>query len=295
MADVTQKVRLRASGLTSLFDCPHRWEGEHLLGMRLPTTGRQQVGTSVHRGAEVFDSSRVGGAIGLLPDDAVAAAVDAVRSPFEDVDWSDIGGVRKAEQAAVMATMRYVTQVGMKEVYEAVELKCEPLLVDAGDVILEITGTTDRIRTERRPDPADPSKLLEERGIRDLKTGKAVVDGHGRVKAAVNGAQLAVYELLAIMSGKDTGKTITLPADIVGINTTNGAVARATVDAPHKVLVGDGTNKGMLQYAADLIKSGSFYGNPRSTLCSNRYCARWNNCRFRFNVTQADDGPDIDP
>ena len=37
-------VRLRASSLPELFDCPARWEAKHVKNMRLPTSAAAQLG-----------------------------------------------------------------------------------------------------------------------------------------------------------------------------------------------------------------------------------------------------------
>lgn len=286
-------IRLRASGLVELFDCPARWKAKHIDGKFLPATGRQEVGTAVHAGAEIYDRARMVG-LGVSHSDATEAAVEALETIDHDVDWSDIGGLAKAKQAAVLATVNFLSDPRIEaSEYEEVELKCEPLQVRAGSIILEITGTTDRIRVVRDKDPVTGEERVR-RGVRDVKTGKNAVDAYGRVKTQAHGPQLAVYELLAIMAERETGKKLELPADIAAVSTSNGMVGVDALEAPHKVLVGDGTNPGMLDYAAKMIENELFYGNPRSTFCTKRYCPAWPTCRFRFQTPVENDGPDID-
>ena len=46
-------------------------------------------------------------------------------------------------------------------------------------------------------------------------------------------------------------------------------------------LVGDDESPCLLQHASTLIHSGSFYGNPKSYLCSAKYCPKHPTCKFK--------------
>jgi hypothetical protein len=80
---------IRASSLSELFDCAHRWEGKHLLGMRSPRSAPAQLGTAVHAGTARFDAARLPGGTPITADDAAGAVVDAIYRPEEAVDWAD--------------------------------------------------------------------------------------------------------------------------------------------------------------------------------------------------------------
>ena len=83
-ADATVKVR--ASSLGELFDCPARWEAKHLLKMRLPTSGAARLGTAVHAGTALYDQSVLDGNP-LTADEAAGAVVDTIFGNDEEVDW----------------------------------------------------------------------------------------------------------------------------------------------------------------------------------------------------------------
>jgi hypothetical protein len=55
------------------------------------------------------------------------------------------------------------------------------------------------------------------------------------------------------------------------------ALASRVFDAK-RVMLGTETQPGLIQFAADMFRSGLFPPNPSSVLCSERYCARWAVC-----------------
>lgn len=62
-------------------------------------------------------------------------------------------------------------------------------------------------------------------------------------------------------------------AEIIGIKTTKKPeIALGRIIEPEKVLLGDGTHGGYLQYLAHMIRTGNFIGNPRSMFCSKKSC-----------------------
>lgn len=88
---MSEPITVRASSWGSLFDCAHRWEGVHLLGMRSPSSPRALLGTAIHAGTAAFDAARVNGEH-LTAYDAAGLVVDTLQRPSYDVDWrgSDI-------------------------------------------------------------------------------------------------------------------------------------------------------------------------------------------------------------
>ena len=93
---------------------------------------------------------------------------------------------------------------------------------------------------------------------------------------------MAVYELLAEQA---TGKRIDAPAKIVGLQTAKTEASRRAgigeIHGAKELLVGTDDQHGLLELASGFIKSGNFFGNPRSSLCSSKYCPAYNLCRFR--------------
>ncbi len=262
-------VFIRASSLAELFDCAHRWEGKHLLGMNGPTGGAAQLGSAVHAGTAAFDASRLPGGSPLTIDDAASAVVDTIHKPEREVDWGDTP-VRQAERIALALHTKYCADIAPKQIYAGVEVTCERL--ELPDLGIALTGTNDRVRRLAN------GKL----GITDLKTGKRAVKPDGKAETAKHALQLGVYELLATHA---MGIPIEAPAQVVGMNTgTTPAAQRigtGEVKNARKLLLGTEEEPGFLEQASAIVRSGVFHANPSSFLCSPKYCPRWNSCRHR--------------
>ena len=200
---------------------------------------------------------------GITVDEAAGAAVDAIYRPDEDVVWGEGESKQEAEQIALSLHAKYCTTIAPAQDYAAVEVLCERL--EIADLGIALTGTTDRVR-----------RVDDGYGIADLKTGKAAVGADGMVKTSGHAYQIGVYELLAEFGA---GLPITAPAEIIGLNTAKTEKAQrvgiGTVAGARNVLLGDGEQPGVLEIAARMIKSGVFFGNPRSMMCHRSYCPVW--------------------
>lgn len=263
-------ITIRASSLSDLLDCPARWESKHLRGMRMPSSPKAILGKAVHASTARFDLSTMSGA-GLTADEAAGAAVDAIHKPDEDVDWqADEITPAVAEKIALGLHRAYCSEIAPGMDYLGVEVTCEALTIT--DLWLTLTGTTDRVRK-------DPDGGI---GVADIKTGGNAVAADGTVKTAGHGVQLAVYELLA---GQALGRPMDTPAQIIGMQTGKTAkgqrVAVGECPGSMAALLGDEDHPGLLQYASRLIHSATFFGNPRSQLCSEKYCPAWRSCHYR--------------
>ncbi len=260
-------VFIRASSLSELFDCAHRWEGKHLLGITGPTGGAAQLGTAVHAGTARFDASRLPGGDPMTADAAAGAVVDAIYKPEKDVDWGDTSK-REAERIALALHSRYCADVAPKQRYLGVEVTCEKL--ELPDLGIALTGTNDRVRIT-----ADGKT-----GITDLKTGKRAVGTNGRAEVAKHALQLGVYELLASHA---MGIPIDAPAQVIGMNTGNTPatqrIGTGEVQNARDLLLGRDGEPGALELAAEIIRAGVFPANPSSFLCSPKYCPRFGSCR----------------
>ena len=260
-------MKIRASSLSDLFDCPARWEARNILGLRLPTSGAAQLGTAVHAGTAIFDQGRIVDA-GITAEDAAGAVVDAIWHPDQEVAWED-SSPREAEPIALALHRRYCADISPQFEYVDVEAQCNAL--EIADLGITLTGTTDRVFVSD-----------EGFGIADLKTGKNAVASDGTVRTAGHAAQIAVYELLAEAS---TGRAIDAPAKIVGLQVAKTEAGRRAavgeIRGAKELLVGTEDQPGLLEIASSFLKSGVFYGNPRSSLCTIKYCPAYQTCRFR--------------
>jgi hypothetical protein len=261
-------VTVRASALPDFLDCPARAEAKHLLGKRTPMGGGALLGRAIHASTAVFDQSVLSGQ-GITIKEAAGAAVDAIHKPTEDVRLEDDESPQQMEGIAIALHHRYCQEIAPKQIYVAVEVKCERLEIT--DIGLALTGTTDRVR-----------QVGEGNGIGDLKSGKTAVKADGTVETKGHRYQIGVYELLA---ERASGLAITEPGQVVGLQTgKTDRGQRVAVSEPingaRDVLIGEPDSPGVLEVVAHMIHSGNFPGNPRSMLCGAKYCPIHSTCKF---------------
>lgn len=263
--------KVRASSWASLFDCAHRWEGSNILGMWLPSSPRALLGTAIHAATAAYDSAVMRGEkVRIL--DVVPVLVDELTSPKQEVAWSaDDLSRREAELVGRQLLTRYCLEIAPHYHFIAVELEVTPWRIDCGgQIAIEIRGTLDRSRA--RTDGAGGA------GLCDLKSGANAVT-QGRAKTKGHAAQVGTYELLF---ERTTGQEVTLPADIIGLKTSGAPeVATGQIVGAREQLIGTAEQPGLMDYAAEMFKSGLFPPNPSSQLCSKKYCARWPVCKFK--------------
>ena len=259
---------IRASSFGHLLDCAHSWEGTHVMGLRRPASGPMALGTAVHASTGAFDQARIDKS-GLTVMDTAAVLVDSLRNPQEEVDWGD-DSKAKAERIGLSLHGRYCNDVSPRYTYKSVEQQLEPLDVSAGGIVIRLTGKMDRARVT-----GDGTEL----GIRDLKTGKRAVDvGTQKANVKGHGAQLGVYQLLAEHTFKVpfAGKH-----GVIALQTSGMAlIGEADIENPKALLIGTKDEPGLIEYAASILKTGMMPPNPSTWRCSQKFCARWDHCRF---------------
>jgi len=264
-------VPIRASSFSTLMDCAHRWEGVYLLGLRGKRSARGQLGTAIHASTAVFDKGRMERA-GITADDAAGILVDTLHKPEEAVDWGD-ETPQALEKIGLALHTSYCTDWSPKWDFKSVEMTIPALDVAAGGITIRLTGTLDRcrVRAKRIGEPGA--------GISDVKTGKMAVNTKGVAATKAHGAQIGIYELLYEMATNDP---VTEPAEIIGLQTNSKArIGTGQIIGARDMVVGTEGEPGLIEFAASMLKSGLFPPNPASMLCSEKYCPRWEQCRFR--------------
>lgn len=264
-------IAIRASSLGELLDCAHRWEAKNLLGMRGKNSAPAHLGTSIHAGTAVYDTNKLLGREASIAE-ATDKFVETLKSD-DSVDWrySDIS-YKQAELVGLKLTDSYCRNVSSKFTFVGVEMETKPFDIMVENTIIRLTGTMDRARA---------SLGSEGVGIADVKTGRRAIDKETR-KAATKGhaPQLGIYEILYEHTA---GVKVTEPAMIIGMQTTTEAtIGTGLIYDARKQLIGDNEgNRGLLEYAAMYIKNGMFPPNPKSSLCSEKYCPRFTQCKFK--------------
>lgn len=263
-------IRVRASSWAGLFDCAYRWEGIHLLKMRNTVGLRAALGTVIHAGSAVFDQARISGDT-VTVDDAAGVMVDKLRDPENEYDPNKDDLTKpEAERIGISLLSSYCTYWSPTYHFVAVEMETKPLNIDCGGgIVVQLTGTMDRARIKKSTNGI---------GIADLKSGSSAVQ-KGAAVTKGHAAQVGTYELLYEHT---TGETITSEAEIIGLKTKGKAeIANGTISNAKRVMTGDADNPGLIEFAADMFRTGRFYPNPRSLLCSDKYCPRYKSCTFK--------------
>lgn len=266
---ITPSLTVRASSWAGLFDCAYKWEGIHLLKMRNVVGLRAALGTAIHAGTAAFDTARLTGDT-VTADDAAGVFVDKLRDPENEYDPSrDDLSVPEAERVGITLLTKYCFDVSPRYNFVAVEMETKPLDIDCGNgVTVRLTGTMDRARVRKGDHGV---------GIADLKSGSAAVQ-KGVAVTKGHSAQIGTYELLYEHT---TGEQITDDAEIIGLKTKGTAeIATGIVKNAKRVMVGTEDQPGLIEFAAEMFKSGRFYPNPKSLLCSANYCPRYATCHF---------------
>lgn len=262
-------LTVRASSWAGLFDCAYRWEGIHLLKLRNIVGLRAALGTAIHAGTAAFDTARLT-VSPVTADDAAGVFVDKLRDPENEYDPSrDDLSVPEAERVGITLLTKYCFEVSPRYNFVAVEMETKPLDIDCGNgVVVRLTGTMDRARIRKGDHGV---------GIADLKSGAAAVQ-KGEAVTKGHGPQIGTYELLYEHT---TGEPITDDAEIIGLKTKGTAeIGTGIVKNAKRVMVGDADTPGLIEFAAEMFKTGRFYPNPKSLLCSDKYCPRYGRCNF---------------
>jgi len=266
---VAPSLTVRASSWAGLFDCAYRWEGIHLLKMRNIVGLRAALGTAIHAGTAVFDQARISGDT-VTADDAAGVLVDKLRDPENEFNpFQDDLSMPEAEKIGIVLLTKYCLEFSPKYNFVAVEMETKPLDIDCGGgTVVRLTGTMDRARIRKSSTGV---------GIADLKSGSAAVQ-KGVAVTKGHGPQVGTYELLYEHS---TGEPITDVAEIIGLKTKGAAeIATGTIANGKRVMVGSDDHPGLIEFAAEMFSSGRFYPNPKSLLCSDKYCPRHATCPF---------------
>lgn len=264
------EITVRASAWGKLFDCAYRFEGENIMGMSKPSGLRAALGSALHASTALFDAGRMS-RLGVTADEAAGAFVDKLHKPDYDVDLvsDDDFTLRDAEKIGLSLHAQYCLEWSPRYEFEAVEMTINPLVVDCGGgVTVKLTGTLDRSRV-----------VAGEKGVRiaDLKSGARAVE-NGVAKTKGHAAQVGTYELLYEHT---TGRAVSGPAEIIGLHTSGKPkIATGEIPMAKALMVGTPDTAGLIEFAAQMFRSGLFYPNPQSMLCGEKYCARWHRCSY---------------
>lgn len=260
---------VRASSIGVFFSCPLRFYVTNIQKNNMPSTAPAAIGTAVHRSTATYDASRLDDneARWLTIDDSAEEILMHFADPGEEINWEGMP-LDTAVERAVGVHMRYCADVAPTHQYTHVEntfdtmpIECD---VDGETIRLDLSGTVDRV-----------FQRDSQFGVADLKTGAAALaQNSGKHKA-----QLAAYEMLA---EENLGILCEQSGELIKLQTSaNFRVGVESVPNAREALLGNDEFPGMLMHMARALKTGDFYGNPNSWLCSEKYCPHFNKCIYK--------------
>ena len=255
------KISIRASSLSEFMDCQVRFKAKQLDGitMKWEKSPEAIIGSAVHLAVGYFDGCMINDA-DVTISDATEIAIEYVDGEWVEADFnlpsSELERAKRLATESVMAYCWNLATSGHGKQTFAVEPKLPPVTLHLSDIDVEITGTPDRIY---RVDHAF--------GIRDIKTGARAFDIQGRAP------QLGIYELIATQAGFN----ISLPSQIISIGKPSSIPAPITrvtnvTNAQEIAAYGNDSQPGLISAVARAARSDFFLGNPRSSLCSEKFC-----------------------
>lgn len=265
-----KNVTIRASSWGALFDCAYKWEAEHLLGMRKPSSIRASLGTAIHAGTAAFDQARLD-KNPITVDEAAGVFIDTLHNPNDEVDYKIDRSItmREAEIVGLTLHTQYCNNIAPQFNFKAVEMKMNPLEIDCGNgVTIRLTGSMDRARVAE-----GQSGVV----IPDIKSGGRLIE-NGEVILKGKSAQLGAYQLMY----EDTAGEQTSGAQIIALPTAGKPEPKVSkVWDAKKVMIGTSHTAGLIELAAKMFEQEFFPPNPQSPLCSQKFCARWEVCGYR--------------
>jgi hypothetical protein len=249
---------IRASSWPTIFDCSLRWYYEHVVGLRLPTATPARLGQAVHAGAAEFDR-------GNPVKHSEEFAIDHFLHPEEDVE--PIAQVEADDQAEIAGRMvrQYVNTFGRRN-YSHIEVTVSSCVLTTIHGDIEVTGTVDRIL---------------DRQVRDIKTGRGRIRKDGSVDMRADYMQLGIYALMARAEAGD--RSISGDVSVMAGDTANGRWAEAKAVGAVDLLLGSQEDEGLVEMAAKILHHGAFSPNPKSMLCSPKYCAAYAHKRCMYH------------
>ena len=267
---MNQVITVRASSWGSLFMCAYSWQGTHLLGIRKPSGLRAQLGTAIHAGTAAFDQAKLENKP-ISVNDAAEVLMKTLHNPDDEVDYKQDRSInmREAEKIGLTLHTKYCAEIAPQFEYKAVEMKMQPLEIDCGNgITIKLTGTMDRARVAK-----NHSGIV----IPDIKTGSRIIE-NDEVALKGKSAQLGAYQLMY----ENTTDEITFGAQIIALPTTGKLEPKVSqVWDAKRVMIGTPEAPGFIELASNIFKTGMFYPNPQSPLCSQKFCARWERCTYK--------------
>lgn len=260
MADVKTNIRIRPSSVDTFQACSYQWYRVFILGETSIPSARAAIGTALHKGIEVFWNESIAS---QKKDPNLNMMVDACVESFKEesqkgLQYDEGENQLTAENEIVKGTEAFIEDItpyaqipDAVEKFFAVPIKGHPLITEVG-------GTVDYIRRK---------------AIADVKTSKKT-PSPGNYDT-----QQGLYRYLANENGHDIDTN--LIHGVVLTKQAKGVILDMEVNVPKALFAVNSILDTTRIYAKDVMAPEVlFRGNPKYYLCSEKYCAFYNNCKF---------------
>lgn len=257
---MSDKLCIRPSSVDTFLQCPQQWYQVFIKGRTSIPNARAAIGTAIHRGIEVMWTDAIkhnkkDPNISMMTDASIEAYKEEAQKGLQyDEDENE----NTAAAEIVKGTEAFVDDiVPFAAIPKAVEIRFEVPIANH-PLINAVGGTID---------------YLEEDALADVKTTK-------RTPSTANYIiQQSLYKYLAVANGvkiehnfihgivltkQAKGTILALEPNVEMAKTAVNSILDTT-----EVLASDKINPDVL-----------FRGNPKYYLCSAKYCAFYNECKF---------------
>lgn len=263
---------LRPSSIGSYISCQWQWYNVFILGKHSIPSARATLGTAVHKSAEVTWLDAIEH---HKKDLNLTRATDAAIEEYQEClkkdepQFSDGDTKESLEKLVVEGTKSFILDIAPKvEIPEAVEKR---YTVEINNPIFDkISGSLDYVGKD---------------SIHDIKTTKrkptlsnySLQQGTYALLREANGENVESIKIQAVVFNKKDTKGLIL--DMVEDNT-NPFEGLEKIKNQSKYIVNHILEKSKLYYQDTIKPELLFTGNPKSNLCSPKYCNFYNECKF---------------
>lgn len=253
-------IRIRPSAVDTFFQCSYQWGKVFLEGTTSIPNSRAAIGTSIHKAAEVFWNAAMKN--GDKEDTNFSALTDASMEAWKEEEQKGMQYGDGETSNTCAAEIIKGTETFIEDIvpFSAMPDGVEKFFkVDIGhQLVTELGGTVDYIQGGT---------------IADLKTGKR--------KASVRNhtTQQSIYRYLAQENGINVQNN--LIQNIVLKKVPEGHILGMETNLPQAKHLINTMLDTLDLVLLDMVPVETILrGNPKYYLCSERYCALYNDCPF---------------
>ena len=253
-------ICIRPSSVNTFLQCPQQWYQVFIKGRTSIPNARAAIGTAIHKAAEQMWSDAI---VHKEKNPNLSAMTDAAMEAFKEegkkgLSYEDGENAGTASVEIIKGTETYIDDiVPFVSIPLAVESRVEIAITDH-PIVSALGGTIDH---------------LESDALSDIKTSKRTpTPGNYTI-------QQSLYKYLAIANGYLIEHTFIQA--VVLTKVPKGAILQMPIDMDLAKASVNSLLDTTEVYAKDIVNPDIlFRGNPEYYLCSAKYCAFYNECKF---------------